>query len=93
VTQRDWHRELADALDPVTTVRSSGDIDGRLTRIEALLDADLDRLGDAVLGATVARLDARLAELAERVEALLARFDEAAPRLDGSPEGPADVPA
>jgi hypothetical protein len=77
VTDRDWQRELADALDPLDADRTPGEIEHRLSRIEALLDADLNRLGDAVLGATVARLDARLAELAERVEALLARLDDA----------------
>lgn len=78
MTDRDWQRELADALDPLDADRKPADIEHRLSRIEALLDADLNQLGDAVLGATVARLDARLAELAGRVEELLARLDEAA---------------
>jgi hypothetical protein len=93
VTDRDWGRELADALDPLDADRTSTDIEHRLSRIETLLDADLNHLGDAVLGATVARLDARLAELARRVEELLARLEAAAGPPPATPEASFDAPA
>lgn len=48
----------------------------RLARIEGLLAADLDKLGGAVLSATVARLDARLTAMVELVERLTVRMEE-----------------
>jgi hypothetical protein len=48
------------------------EIEHRLARIEALLSADLDRLGEAVLSASASRLDARLQALADRIDAMAA---------------------
>ena len=48
------------------------EVEHRLARIEALLLADLDKLGEAVLGAAVTRLDASIAALVERIDAVSA---------------------
>jgi hypothetical protein len=55
------------------------EIEHRLARIEALLSADLDRLGEAVLGATATRLDARLQALADRIDAVAATSGDGDP--------------
>jgi hypothetical protein len=76
VADRDWQGELGEALRLASEDEGRAvAIEHRLSRIEALLMADLDKLGDAVLGATVARIDARLAVLADRIDALIERLD------------------
>jgi hypothetical protein len=85
VVDRDWQGELSEALGLATTTQSrstAAEIEHRLSRIEALLSADLDRLGEAVLGATATRLDARFQALAARIEALLAPVEAGSP-IDG----------
>jgi hypothetical protein len=44
------------------------EVEHRLSRIEALLLADLDKLGEAVLGAAVTRLDASISALVARID-------------------------
>ena len=73
------------------------EIEHRLARIEALLLADLDKLGEAVLSAAVTRLDASISALVARIDgvnspasvvnaaelaSLHRRLDEVGARLD-----------
>jgi hypothetical protein len=90
VVDRDWQGELSEALGLARAEQrnSAAEIEHRLGRVEALLAADLDKLGEAVLGATASRLDARFSALVDRIDGLLAPAEGVA-SADAAPAGDA----
>jgi hypothetical protein len=65
-------------------VAPASSVDVRLARIEALLEADLDRLGPAVVADSVAALEQRLDALARRVDQVTYALDDATATSDST---------